>query len=241
MPNMIRSVLRAIRNNVLTGLFLITPVAVAVFVVQWLFRWVTDRIIPLMPPSVRELHPEPVFRLLALVVFLALLFLLGLMARNMVGARLYRLADKVLSRVPVFSKIYISVRQIGEALLSQNQTLFQQVVLVEYPRRGLYSLGFVTGRVPPDFSPELRADGANGFVSVFIPTTPNPTSGVLVFAPESDVHTVNLSVGDAMKLIISGGTAYPGTDGATIGPTFLDKLQAWLERQGRLDSGTSAT
>ncbi|MBU1692499.1 MAG: DUF502 domain-containing protein [Verrucomicrobia bacterium] len=234
---MLRKIIRALRNNILTGLFLVTPIAIAVFVVQWLFTLITDRTMPFIPRQVRDLHSELLFRLIALVLFLAVLFLLGLFVRNIIGARLYRLGDAVLSRIPVFNKIYISVRQIGEALLAQSQTLFQEVVLVEYPRKGLFSLGFVTTAVPPKFVKNLPAGAGASLVAVFIPTTPNPTSGLLIFVPKGETYALPISVGEAMKLVVSGGALYPGgAERVDDRPTFLDKLQEWAARDGRPDA-----
>ncbi|MBP7829505.1 MAG: DUF502 domain-containing protein [Kiritimatiellae bacterium] len=238
---MFRKIMRALRNNILTGLFLVAPIAVAVFVVMWLFTLITDRVMPLVPRKVGEVYPEIIFRLIALLLFLAVLFLLGLLIRNIIGARLYRIGDAILSRIPVFNKIYISMRQIGEALLAQSQTLFQEVVLVEYPRKGIYSMGFVTTPVPPEFTGNLPAEVRATLVAVFIPTTPNPTSGLLIFVPKNETYDLPISVGDAMKLVVSGGTVYPGGPGRVDErPTFLDKLQKWAEREGRLDSESGA-
>lgn len=231
---MFRKIFKALRNNILTGLFLVTPIAVAVFVVRWLFTLITDRIMPFVPRKVGEVYPEILFRLIALLIFLAALFLLGLLIRNMIGARLYRVGDAILSRIPVFNKIYIAARQIGEALLAQSQTLFQEVVLVEYPRKGLFSMGFVTTAAPPEFTRNLPDGAAAPLVAVFIPTTPNPTSGLFIFVPRSETYKMPIGVGDAMKLVVSGGAVYPGAPGrADSRPTFLDKLQSWADREGR--------
>ena len=235
---MFSKIVKTLRNNILTGLFLITPIAIAIFVVQWLFTLITDRVMPFIPRQVRELHPELMFRLIALVLFLAVLFLLGLFVRNILGARLYRIGDAFFSRIPIFNKVYVSVRQIGEALLAQSQTLFQQVVLVEYPRKGLFSMGFVTNAVPPEFLKNLPRSDGGPMVAIFIPTTPNPTSGLFVFVPRNETYGLPISVGDAMKLVVSGGAVYPGNAGNLDDrPTFLDKLQKWAAREGRLESG----
>lgn len=235
----LKKIVRALRNNILTGLFLVTPIAVAVFIVQWLFTFITDRVVPFVPKTFGEPYPEWMFRLFALVLFLAVLFLFGLLARNIIGARLYRFSDALLSRIPVFNKIYISVRQIGEALLSQSQTLFRKVVLVEYPRKGLYALGFVTSEVPRKVLRTVTPPPAEqDLVAVFIPTTPNPTSGVIILVPRAEAYELAMTVGEAMKLVISGAAVYPGEpESLDTRPTFLDKLQAWAEREGRLDAG----
>lgn len=228
-----RRIFRSLRNNILMGLFLITPITIAVFVVNWLFTFVTDRVIKFLPNHMADMHPEFVFRFIALVLFLSVLFLLGVLIRNILGQRLYRLSDALLERIPVFNKIYVSVRQISEALLAQSQTLFKEVVLVEYPRKGVYSIGFVTTTVPETFMKDLPASHrGQALVSVFIPTTPNPTSGLIILAPRSEVIPIPLNVGDAMKLVVSGGVVYPGEPHSLDDrPTFLDKLRAWASKE----------
>ena len=236
---MFKKFFKTLRNNILVGLFLITPITIAVFVVNWLFTFVTDRVIRFLPKHMADLHPELAFRVLALILFLSVLFLLGFFVRNIVGQRLYRISDAILARIPVFNKIYVSVRQISEALLAQSQTLFKEVVLVEYPRKGVYSIGFITTTVPPEFVEALPPPhGGQTLVAVFIPTTPNPTSGLLIFVPKNETMDAPLTVGDAMKLVVSGGVVYPGAAGVEDHrPTFLDKIQAWSSRASAPDAG----
>jgi len=112
---------------------------------------------------------------------------------------------------------------------------------VEYPRKGIFSMGFVTTAVPPEFTRNLPAGAGASLVAIFIPTTPNPTSGLLIFVPKSEVYDLPISVGEAMKLVVSGGAVFPGGPGRVDDrPTFLDKLQKWAAREGRLDAGSDA-
>ncbi|MFH0953935.1 MAG: DUF502 domain-containing protein [Verrucomicrobiota bacterium] len=227
---MSKSIGKSIRNNLLVGLILVTPLVVTGLVVNWLFGFATNRIVKLIPQGWREAHPEILFRVLALVAVLVFLFLVGLFARNILGRRLYQLGDMVLVRIPLINKIYVSVRQISEALLDQSQKMFKQVVLVEYPRKGLYSVGFVTADVPKDMRP---ANLSEDLVAVFIPTSPNPTSGWFVFVPRSELFVMPISVGDAMKLVVSGGAVFPGTAAIDDRPTLLDKLEVWMARESK--------
>lgn len=230
---------RSIRNNILTGLALVTPVVVTGFIVAWLFDFTTNRLIAFVPKELLEQYPEILFRVAALVVVVVGLFLTGLLVRNLLGKKLYQLGDAILVRTPFVNKIYVSVRQISEAVLDQSQTMFQQVVLVEYPRPGLYSVGFITANVPREMLP--LAEKRQGFVAVFIPTSPNPTSGWFTIVPRSDVHPMAISVADAMKLVVSGGAVFPGAPNLDNRPTLLDKLEAWLAKDGRTDTKPAAT
>jgi uncharacterized membrane protein len=131
----------------------------------------------------------------------------------------------------VIKGIYVSVRQISESLFTQRKTLFKEVVLIEYPRKGLYSLAFITARLPAALRRSMPGvPEGEECVSLFIPTTPNPTSGVLILLPRSETTPLNLPVSDALSFVMSAGAFSSGENGAP-GPTLLDKLEAWL-RQG---------
>lgn len=225
-------VARSIRNNILVGLALVTPVVLTGVIVNWMFKFATNR---LLPDSLKESQYDLLFRAAALLAVIVLLFFVGLFVRNIVGKKLYQFGDLVLTRIPFINKVYISVRQISEAIVAQRQNMFQEVVVVEYPRKGLYTIAFITADVPAGLRAQMARDkGAPSWVSLFIPTTPNPTSGYLIFVPRSDVTVLDMSVGDAMKLIISGGAAYPGTEMASH-PTLLEKLEAWRFGQIRIE------
>lgn len=215
-------IVRSIRNNTLVGLFLVTPIAVTGFIVNMLFRFTTN----FLPRPLRESEQAPLFRVLALLAVLLVLFFIGLLVRNMLGRKLYQVGDRLLTRIPIINKIYIAVRQISESILAQRETIFNEVVLVEYPRRGLFSLGFVTAPVPPNIEQTLQQQGQPEIthVAIFIPTTPNPTSGLFILADRREVITLPLSITDAMKLVVSGGAVFP--DGSVAGrqPSLLDKL-----------------
>jgi uncharacterized membrane protein len=224
-------VARSIRNNIVVGLILVTPIVVTVLIANWLFGFATNRLLKLIPAKWLQAYPDVVFRVLTLLIVLILLYLIGLLTRNILGKRLYQLGDMLLVRIPFINKIYVSVRQISEALLDQSQSTFKEVVAVEYPRVGVYSVGFITSSVPKAFEPPKFA-GAN-VVAVFIPTSPNPTSGWFVLVPRSEVHVLPCSVADGMKLVVSGGAVFPGTAPLDDRPTLLDKLETWMAREGK--------
>lgn len=221
----------SIRNNIFVGLILITPIVVTILVGNWMFQFITDVAFLFFPKAFREAHPLVFSRVFALLAVLVLLFFIGLLTRNFVGKRLYQFGDNILRRIPVLSKIYVSVRQISEALLDQSQNLFKEVVLVEYPRKGLFMLGFTTAVVPPDFVASSAALADKTLVSIFIPTAPNPTSGFVLFVPQADVIVLPITVADAMKLVVSGGAVFPSGSLPNERATLLDKLDEWMNRE----------
>lgn len=229
------NIARSIRNNVVVGLLLVTPLVITGFIVNWLFTFTTNRLIRLIPREWLHTYPEVLFRAVSLIIVFVAFFFVGLFVRNMLGRRLFQLGDLVIGRIPFISKIYLSVRQISEALLDQSQTLFQEVALIEYPRKGVYSLGFVTSAVPAPFCPPAAG---KDLVAVFIPTTPNPTSGWFAVVPRAELFILPMSTTDAMKLIVSGGAVFPGQADSLDQPTFFDKIEKWISRQGKPDGKT---
>jgi len=138
-------------------------------------------------------------------VAIFLIGLVGLLARNYFGKRIIKWIDTTLLRVPLLNKIYSATKQINEACSSSNKNAFRTVVMVEFPRPGVYTLGFITS----EQHPELLAGADEKLVCVFVPTTPNPTGGYLLLVPEEKVTKLNMSVGDGIKYIISLGSIVP--------------------------------
>ncbi len=223
---------RSIRSNILVGLLLVTPIVVTAFVVNWLFTFITNRVLVFLPKHYREGDQEILWRMASLVLVLVILFMMGVLVRNILGKRLYQLGDRLLARIPVVNSLYVGTRQVLEALFQQRQTLFQEVVLVQYPRPGVHAIGFVTAVVPPTYRaylpPEQQSEEC---LSVFIPTTPNPTSGWFCIVPRSQAVRLNMTSGEAMKLIVSGGAVFPGETDITRAapPSLLELLHDWAE------------
>jgi len=144
---------------------------------------------------------------IAVLVILAAIFIIltviGMLARNVIGKRLILFGESVLARIPMINKIYRAVQQISHAFVGK--VIFTRVVLLQYPRKGIYSMGFVTSDTKGEISSGISKDSIN----VFLPTTPNPTSGYLLFVPEKNTISLSMSVEDAMKLVISGGAVTP--------------------------------
>ena len=135
-----------------------------------------------------------------------------------------------MARIPFIKGVYMPVRRLSESLFTQRNTLFKEVVLVQYPRKGLYSLAFLTAKVPSAIRQNMTdKDSEETCVSLFIPTTPNPTSGLLIMVPKSEVVPLTMAVTDALTFIMSAGAVSPGEEEES-SPTLLDKLELWLKR-----------
>jgi len=161
-----------------------------------------------------------------LITVVLLVLLVGLLVNNYVGRRFYQIWDRLLTRIPLFNKIYVAVKQIGEALLSSDTTVFRAVGLIEYPRKGVWSLVFVTE------TPGQEILDASGQVlrSVFLPTTPNPTSGYLLMVPEKDLVRLGMTVEEGLKMVISGGAYVPGKGLINVNPRPRRIGKPWWRR-----------
>jgi uncharacterized membrane protein len=203
--------LRHLRNLFITGLLVLVPLSATALIVFKLFDLIDRGIRNLLKPYFSDLTemvfnkplPIPPYGIGLVLTVLIILFV-GMIARNFIGRRLILLMEIIMLRVPLVNKIYLAIKQISEAILQRDKNLFQKAVLIEYPRRDLYSIGFLTSEAPPSVNPIDEE-----CVCVFVATTPNPTSGVLVVVPKSDVIPLDITVEEAMKLVISGGVVHP--------------------------------
>lgn len=225
-PRFFHRLARSVRNNVFIGLVLITPVGVTLLLINLLFKYATG----FLPERFLDSPNAVFFRIGALALVAVLLFLIGLFARNFIGRRLYRLGDRVFMKTPFVNRIYMAVRQISEAFLAQRDTFFQQAVLIEYPREGVYAIGFVASRAPGAIRRALpQEDQPVEYRGVFIPTTPNPTSGFFVIVSSRQLVPLSMTVTEAMKLVVSGGAYDPESDYTGRNLTLLDKLENWFK------------
>ena len=199
------------RANFFTGLAVLLPAIASVVVVVWFFSSVanvTDTLLFFLPSELthRNAGQGPMYwywSLAAFVLAVMLISLVGRLTRYYIGIKIIQLLDHGLLRVPLLNKIYITIKQVNEAFTS-NKSSFKQVVLVEFPRPGQHAVGFVTGEQEDAFQ-----SGLEPTISVFIPTTPNPTSGFLLLVPASDVKKLNMSVAEGIKFIVSLGAIPP--------------------------------
>jgi uncharacterized membrane protein len=193
-----------LRTYFFAGLFVLIPLVVTIEILSWLFNLLDG----FLGPYIYEWLGRPMPGL-GLISTLALIFLIGLVATNIIGRRLLAAVDETLQRIPLVRSIYFTTKQMSDSIFHGGQMPFQQVVLIEYPRRGLYQIGFITGMIEGPLQQELAGKGGERMVNVFIPATPNPMSGYLVILPERDIQSLGMSVQDGLKLIISGGMATP--------------------------------
>ena len=209
------------KNDLIAGLLVVIPLATTI----WLSSIVSKFVLTLVTSIPKQLNPfitlNPLLQdlinlSLGLTVPLLAILLIGLMARNFVGRWLLEFGEGTLSKIPVAGSVYKTLKQLLETFLRDNSKRFRRVVLVEYPREGLFSVGFVTGVVGPSLQPELDQT----LLSVFIPTAPNPTTGWYTLVPESSVKDLDISVEDAFRTIISAGIVNPDEKNNSANPTF---------------------
>jgi uncharacterized membrane protein len=196
-----------LRNDFLTGLVVVLPMFMTAYIVWWFVGFVDDKVVPLVT---RRWDPENIFGRnifgFGLLLFVSFTTLVGALAKNLIGRQILAVGESVLGRTPIIRPIYNGLKQIAETLFTSSGNSFQQTCLVEFPRRGLWRIGFVSndalGEIP------ARA-GEPDMLSVFLPHTPNPTTGFLVFVPRSDVTLLDMSVEEAARVVISGGLVSP--------------------------------
>ena len=197
--------LKTLRRYLVTGLILWIPLLITFFIVRFLIRFV-DQILLLLPAPWR---PEALLGFgipgLGLVLALTILVVTGLFAANFAGRRLVELGDRIVTRIPLVNGIYFGAKQVAETLFSDSSTAFKRVLLVEYPRKGLWSMCFQTS----DLIGEVQHRTAEDVICVFLPTTPNPTSGFLLFVPRQDLVPLDMRVDEGLRMIISLGVAVP--------------------------------
>lgn len=203
----------------ITGLLIWIPLAITGMVLAWIVGTL-DQVILWMP---QQLQPRAVFGFnvpgLGVIVTLLIIFLTGLVGANVLGQRLVRYWEVVLSRIPVVKSIYYSVKQVSDTLFSSNGQAFRKALLIQYPREGSWTIAFLTGKPGGAAAGHLHGD----YVSVYVPTTPNPTSGFFLMMPKADVIELDMSVDEALKYIISMGVVAPAVPRATPKPALLNQ------------------
>ena len=204
-----RSLLQRIRGNFFAGIVLVGPVVLTIYLAWAAITFIDQAVVPWVPQWMRPYadfgEDIPGF---GVFVFLIFTTVVGWLTKNFFGRQIVRMVEGWVSRMPVIRSIYNALKQIAETILSQSQTSFKQACLIQYPREGLWAIAFVStdtrGEIPGKATePEM--------VSVFLPTTPNPTSGFLLFVPKRDVVLLDMTVEEAAKLVISAGLVVPPT------------------------------
>ena len=195
-----------IRSWFFTGILVMTPLILTIYVVWAFITFVDNLVVPLVPIEYRPSYylPFSIPGLGLIIVFLFTTFV-GILATGLFGRTLIRLWENILNRMPVVRSVYSAIKQILETVMATQSDAFRQAVLVEYPRKDIWAIGFVTGSTKGEVSENVNKK----MVNVFMPTTPNPTSGFLLFFPEKDLIFLEMSVEDALKLVVSGGMVVP--------------------------------
>ena len=213
--------LAGLRNSFLTGLVVIAPVALTIWLIWSVIGWIDGFVLPFIP---NLYHPDNILntifgqdvainiRGLGVVVFLLFTTFVGWIAKGFLGRYLIRFGENLVRRMPVVRSIYSGVKQIAETVFAQSDRSFEKACLIEYPRKGIWAIGFISTDAKGEVKYKVKAK--SDLLSVFVPTTPNPTSGFMLFFPRSDVIELDMSIEDAAKLVISAGLVYPPYKGS---------------------------
>lgn len=213
-----RGLLGRFRANFLTGLVVIAPVGLTIWLIWSVVGWIDGFVLPLVP---LKYHPDRLIqdllgldplsqinvRGIGVVIFLIFTVFVGWLAKGIIGRSFIRFGESLVERTPVVRSIYSGIKQISETIFAQSERSFETACLIEYPRKGIWAIGFISTDAKGEIA--LKTDTSGDMMSVFLPTTPNPTSGFLLFVPKRDVIELDMTVEDSAKLVISAGLVYP--------------------------------
>ena len=199
-----------LRNNFFKGILISVPIFITLYVAWILIKFFDNKVTPVLGPLIpKHLNPSnylpfeiPGIGLLTVFIFFAII---GFLTTGLFGRIFSSLVERILSKIPVLRNIYSGLKQLFETILSKRSNSFREVILLEYPRKGIWAMGFLTG----DTEGEVQRLTKNSMINIFLPTTPNPTSGFLLFVPAKDVLRLSMSVEEAIKMIISAGILTP--------------------------------
>ena len=197
-----------LRASFLTGVVVIAPVWLTIWLIWSVVGWIDGFVLPLVPQNLRpEQYIGINLRGVGVFIFLIFTVIVGWIAKGLIGRSLIRFAESLVERMPVVRSIYSGIKQISETVFAQSERSFEKACLIQYPRKGIWAIGFISTTAKGEVA--RRAETGGALMSVFVPTTPNPTSGFLLFFPKEDVIELDMSVEDAAKLVISAGLVYP--------------------------------
>ena len=200
------SIFHRIRNYFITGLVVASPIGITIYIGWWFIDFVDRNIKPLIPqaynPETYLPFPIPGLGLVGVVLFL---IILGALTANLFGRALIRFGERIVDRMPVIRSVYGTLKQIFETVVASDSKSFSDVVLVEYPRKGLWAIAFVSGENKSEIQKKIEDE----VVNIFLPTTPNPTSGFLLFVPKKDLIYLDMTPDQGAKYVISAGLVNP--------------------------------
>jgi uncharacterized membrane protein len=217
--------LGGLRRSFLTGLVVVLPIVLTIYFIWTVIGWIDGWVLPFVPQSY---HPNELLqhyfgedwkynvRGLGVIVFLIFTIFIGWIAKGLIGRSVLRWAERLVDRTPVVRSIYNGLKQIAETIFTQSNSNFDRACVVEFPRVGLWSIGFVAMAAKGELATKLPH--GDDMITVFLPTTPNPTSGFLVYVRTAEVIILDMSIEDAAKLIISAGLVYPNPKDPTQPP-----------------------
>ena len=210
-----------LRTSFLTGLVVIAPIGLTLWLIWTVVGWIDGFVLPFIPFAYR---PENILytlfgieaavniRGVGVVVFLIFTIIVGWIAKGLIGRSMIAWGEGLVGRMPIVRSIYNGVKQITETVFAQSETSFDTACLVQYPRRGLWAIAFVSTKAKGEVQDRIPRE--DELLSIFLPTTPNPTSGFLLFVPRRDIIKLEMTVEDAAKLVISAGLVYPNNGNA---------------------------
>lgn len=219
-----KSVTHSIRRVFITGLVISLPLVITIFVLKFLFESFDNLLGPLVTSIMRGLGApmDPDYNVpgIGLVSTVALIFIIGLVSTHYMGRRLWEWGEAILTKIPIIRPVYVAAKQVIDTFSTNSSEAFRKVVIIEYPRKGVYAIGFITGSTTGEIKDRMGID----LVNVFVPTTPNPTSGFLLLLPKAEVVELDMPVEDGVKMIVSCGLVTPerynnglsGTEGLSV-------------------------
>ena len=202
-------VLAKVRGNFLAGLIVIAPIGFTMWIINSIIGWIDGWVLPLIPYNYQFTEYIGInLKGLGVIFFLVFTVIVGWVGKGILGRTFLRIGENLVDRTPIVRSVYSGIKQIAETVLSSRDSSFDKACLIEYPRKGIWAIAFVASDSKGEIA-EKNPNKKNQLVSVFIPTTPNPTSGFLLFIPESDIKYLDMTIEEAAKLVISAGLVYP--------------------------------
>ena len=213
-----RSLFVRMRANFITGLVVIAPVGLTIWLIWSVVGWIDGFVLPLVPDKYQPDHliqdllgldrdVQISIRGIGVVIFLVFTVIIGWMAKGLIGRSFIKAAESLVERTPVVRTVYSGIKQISETVFAQSERSFEKACIIEYPRKGIWAIGFISTNTKGEIA--RRGNDGAPMLSIFLPTTPNPTSGFLLFVPQDDVIELEMTVEEAAKLVISAGLVYP--------------------------------
>ncbi len=209
--------LSRLRSSFLTGLVVIAPVGLTIWLIWTVIGWIDGFVLPLVPATIQpEKYIGINLRGVGVIIFLVFTVFIGWIAKGLIGRSLIRWGETIVDRMPVVRSIYSGIKQISETVFAQSERTFEKACLIQYPRKDIWAIGFISTMAKGEIA--RRAETGGELMSIFLPTTPNPTSGFLLFLPKEDVIELDMTVEEAAKLVISAGLVYPNGKDPTVPP-----------------------